>query len=231
MTSTTTPSSHFPCTLFWRIDDGGEKKIMWPLKKGNTTTSLHEKKMDAQPGIGSVFSETSQLVSKATSALSGRTAKMTNDATTPMKSLAVSIIVVLVLIIALGMGRGVAKSYCEKSTNHEVRIGRAVTSIEDGMFMVLGFLILLPLAVMQGRHFTGNWKASSVLTKVSWASWMGITLAMLATWSVATANYWSTDDKEEGRGKAVGTVFHVAVVIVVGLLALLGSGTAAIALR
>ena len=185
----------------------------------------------SQPGIGSVFSETSRLISKATSAISGRTEQITKDATTPMKSLAVSIIIVLVLIIALGMGRGVAESYCKKSKNHEVRIGRAVTSIEDGMFMVLGFLILLPLAVMQGRHFSGNWKASSVLTKVSWASWMGITLTMLVTWSVATANYWSTDDKEEGRGKAVGTVFHIAVVIVVGLLALIGGGTAALALK
>ena len=60
---------------------------------------------------------------------------------------------------------------------------------------------------------------------------MGITLTMLVTWSVATANYWSTDDKEEGRGKAVGTVFHIAVVIVVGLLALIGGGTAALALK
>ena len=62
-------------------------------------------------------------------------------------------------------------------------------------------------------------------------SWLGVTLTMLVTWIVATANYWSVDDKEEGRGKAVGTVFHIAVVIVVGLLAMFGSTTAAIALK
>lgn len=186
---------------------------------------------EGQPGIGSVFSETSHLISKASSMLSGRTEKITRGATTPMKSLAVSIIVVLVLIIALGMGRGVAESYCEKTDKHEVRLGRAVTSIEDGLFMVLGFLILLPLFFMQGKHFMGNWKGASNLTRASWMSWLGVTLAMLVTWTVATANYWSVEDKEEGRGKAVGTVFHIAVVIVVGLLAMFGSATAAIALK
>ena len=75
-----------------------------------------------------------------------------------MKSLAVSIIIVLVLIIALGMGRGVAESYCKKSKNHEVRIGRAVTSIEDGMFMVLGFLILLPSLLCKEDTFLGTGK-------------------------------------------------------------------------
>lgn len=186
---------------------------------------------EAQPGIGSVFSGASNLVSKATSTLSGRTEQIAQGATTPMKSLAVSIIVVLVLIIALGMGRGVAESYCEKTDKHEVRLGRAVTSIEDGLFMVLGFLILLPLFFMQGKHFAGNWNGASNLTRASWMSWLGITLAMLVTWTVATANYWSVEDKEEGRGKAVGTVFHIAVVIVIGLLAMFGSATASIALK
>ena len=210
-----------------------EKKIIC-LKKTKKNSVLERKKnkmSEAQPGIGSVFSGTSTLVSKATSTLSGRTEKMAQGATTPMKSLAVSIIVVLVLIIALGMGRGVAESYCKKTDKHEVRLGRAVTSIEDGVFMVLGFLILLPLFFMQGKHLAGNWKGASHLTRASWMSWLGVTLTMLVTWIVATANYWSVDDKEEGRGKAVGTVFHIAVVIVVGLLAMFGSTTAAIALK
>lgn len=186
---------------------------------------------EGQPGLGSVVSGAGDLISKATKTLSGSTQKIAQGATTPMKSLAVSIVVVLVLLIALGMGRGVAESYCKNETSHEKRLGRSMTSIEDTVFMVIGFLILVPLFFMQGKHFLKNASGSSPLTKVSWASWMSITLTMLVVWIVSTANYWSAEDREEGRGKAIGTVFHVAVVIVVGILAITGSTTAAIALR
>jgi len=186
---------------------------------------------EGQPGLGSVISGAGDLISKATKTLSGSTTQIARGATTPMKSLAVSIVVVLVLLSALGMGRGVAESYCENESSHEKRLGRSMTSIEDTVFMVVGFLILVPLFFMQGRHFLKNASGSSPLTKVSWVSWMSITLTMLVVWIVSTANYWSAEDKEEGRGKAIGTVFHVAVVIVVGLLALTGGTTAAIALK
>tara|TARA_Y100001970_G_scaffold118446_1_gene147018 strand:- start:54 stop:626 length:573 start_codon:yes stop_codon:yes gene_type:complete len=186
---------------------------------------------EGQPGLGSVFSGAGNLISKVTKKLSGKTQKIAENATTPMKSLAVSIVVVLVLLIALGMGRGVAESYCKTESNHIKRLGRSMTSIEDTVFMVVGFLILVPLFFMQGRHFLKNMSGSSTLTKASWASWMSITLTMLVVWIVSTANYWSAEDKEEGRGKAIGTVFHVAVVITIGLLAISGSVTAAVALK
>ena len=180
---------------------------------------------DQQPGIGSVFSGASNVISMAAAKASTSKAA-TAIKGTPIHSLVVSVIVVAILIIGLGIGRGAAEGYCETvSTNQDKRAGRSVTAVEDSMFMILGFAILLPLGIMQGSHLFKN-RTAAPLQLASWGSWMAVTLTMLIVWIVATAQYWSVEDKEEGRGKAVNTVFHVAVIIVIGILALVGSGTA-----
>ena len=180
------------------------------------------------PGMGSVISEASSLLSRATEKISGKTQNI--QISTPEKSLSISIVVVLVLIVALGMGKGISEGYCSVlPASDKKRLGRAVTAMEDGVFMVVGFLILLPLLFMQGKHLYKNltFNGTNILQKVSWVSWITITMTMLIVWIVATSKYWSVDNREEGRVEAIATVFHTAVVIVVGLLAIAGATTAA----
>ena len=125
------------------------------LKKKMTDSSLVAAKTPpSQPGFGYVFQQAGTQISKATQAI-----RLARHESHPHDLPVTSIVFTLVLLIILGTGKGLASQLCSEKDS-ETRIGRSLTNMEDGVFMVIGYLVLLLLIGFQGRHFVKNFSSA-----------------------------------------------------------------------